>query len=355
MDQSVSKGASRKSYLDILRVIAILAVVLMHSTGFFDNTVQIHSVQWNCSIIFGSITRFAVPVFIMISGALMLNKESIDIKRLYSKNILRFVTAYLFWSIFYTIVYSFIPHYGSISIISIKNLISGTLKGGYFHLWYMPLIIGLYVALPLLHACLRSMRRELIGYWVLMSFLICFVLPQMREIEIVNYIFGEAIDHFNVGLWGEYLLYFILGYALDKYELPDRAYKAICVGGMICALFTIAAVWIPSAQAGNLVGILRMNNTPNVLWMSVALFLFVKKHSSRLKVNGYNRILSFLSELSFGVYFVHEFVLVELHDLFFRSSNAASAILVLFVTGTIVSYALIWMIRKVTRLSRYIT
>ena len=355
MMQTMPKENKRKHYLDVLRVISILAVLLMHSAGFFDDTVRNYCIQWNVSILLGSITRFAVPVFVMISGALMLSKESIDLKRLYSWNILRFFTAYLFWSLFYTFVYSFISYYGSVSIVSIKNLISGTLKGGYFHLWYMPMIIGLYVALPVLHHCVRGMRKEHVGYWIGLNFVICFVIPLLRRNGTFEHIFGETIDTLHVGFWGEYVFYFTLGYILDKYEMPETMYKTVCLAGIGCAVFTVLAVWFPSVRAGTLVDTFRMNNTPNVLLMSTALFVFVKKRISAYPKRSSNRSILFFSELSFGVYFVHEFILVEMHDLFFKESGTVSAILILFVATTAISYTMIFAIRKMAKLSRYIT
>lgn len=353
MDNKSVQSKERKVYLDLLRIISISAVLLMHSTGFFDNVVDAILPQWYIAIILGTVTRFAVPVFVMISGALMLNKDTIDIKRLYSKNIVRFAIAYLFWSFFYTIIYSFIPYYGSISIVSIKNLISGTLKGGYFHLWYMPLIIGLYVALPILHQCVRIMEEHQIRYWLVAGFLICFILPLVRKIPVVDHIWGESIDTFDGGFWGEYILYFILGYVLDRSMLSNKQCRPVYFAGIASALITVLLVLIPSIQTGTLIDVFRNNNTPNILVMSVSLFLFVK--NGCFEKARQSRMLPVLSNLSFGVYLVHEFVLVELYSACFVNSKSVGAILILFVASMVISYAIIWMIRRLKRLSNYIT
>ena len=89
-------NVKRKYYLDVLRICAISAVVLMHCAGFADNDVNPSSVLWNSAIIFNNITKYAVPVFVMISGSLMLGRTDISLKQLFQKYIFRLVTAYIF-------------------------------------------------------------------------------------------------------------------------------------------------------------------------------------------------------------------------------------------------------------------
>lgn len=64
----------RKNYLDVLRVIAIAAVIMIHVSASFVNFYN-SSLDFALGNIFDSISRLAVPIFLMISGALMLNEE----------------------------------------------------------------------------------------------------------------------------------------------------------------------------------------------------------------------------------------------------------------------------------------
>lgn len=344
----------RKHYLDILRIIAIFAVVLMHTSGLFDDNVDIVSMRWHVSVFFECLTSFAVPVFVMISGALILGKSKVDVKKLYTKNIVRFVTAYFFWSFIYTMVFSFIPYYGEISANSIKNLIAGTLEGGYFHLWYMPLIIGLYVLAPILHELIHKSSTENIYYWGILSFIICFIVPLCRNVPLFEHIFGESIDIFSNGFWGAYVLYFVVGYFLDNKEYSEKCCNLIYLLGIVSAVFTIFAVWISSCKSGELIYALRENNTPNVFFMSVALFVFVKQRLANFRTSKSEKIIMMLSTLSFGVYFIHEVFIVKFGPIVYEKTTSVMAIPIIFSVTIVLSYAITWLISKFKPISKYI-
>jgi surface polysaccharide O-acyltransferase-like enzyme len=106
---------ARSYHLDILRIIAIFSVLLMHTAGhtssFFQNSPQTFTYQFLS--IFDTATRFAVPVFVMISGALFLDSNKVlSTKKLYRKNILRLVIAFFFWSLIYVLFYWFLVFIG---------------------------------------------------------------------------------------------------------------------------------------------------------------------------------------------------------------------------------------------------
>lgn len=92
----------RKIYIDIIRVIATFAVIITHVCSFKWYGTDVNSFHWQCLNFFSSITRWCVPIFVMISGVFFLEPtKEIIIKKIYSKYILRIVIALLFWSVFY--------------------------------------------------------------------------------------------------------------------------------------------------------------------------------------------------------------------------------------------------------------
>lgn len=345
---------NRKYYLDVLRICAILAVLLMHSNGLFDDTVTSGNPLWILSIIGGSITRFAVPVFLMISGALLFAKETVSYKSLCKGNILRFVTAYFFWSFIYVMAFSFIPHHGDFSVGAIKNLLAETLKGGYFHLWYMPLIIGLYALAPVLHSLVHKTEEKILWYWMLLTFLLCFVAPLFRRIPLFEHIMGKSIDIFKVGFYGEYVFYFVAGYLLSKRKLPRSICSLLYLLGVSSAIITVCTTWILSAKSGELVSFLRENNTPNVMLMSVALFVFVQNKLTDAWSPKHPGILLFLSKYAFGVYLIHELILMELKSLIIPYIPELCLIPALFVATSVLSYGIIWLVGRIRPLSRLI-
>ena len=121
-------------YLDYLRAIATVSVIILHvaATGWLSY--DITSIEWNAINIYDSIVRWTVPVFLMISGALFLKKD-VSIKDLYIKYIPKMATVYMFWSAFYVFVEFFLfdPGYPISTPLIINRFIEG-----HFHLWYIP-------------------------------------------------------------------------------------------------------------------------------------------------------------------------------------------------------------------------
>ena len=90
----------RIRYFDHLRAFAILAVVILHVSGQNFRNIDIHSGDWFAMNIWESMSRWGVPVFAMISGALFLSSDY-TIERLLRKNVLRIVIAFFSWSTIY--------------------------------------------------------------------------------------------------------------------------------------------------------------------------------------------------------------------------------------------------------------
>ena len=345
----------RKYYLDILRICSVCAVVLMHSAGFFQDEVDPGSVLWLSAVLYSSITRFAVPVFVMISGALMLGRDTICVKRLFSKSILRLVAAYLFWAFIYTLVFSFFGYYeGKITTLSVKNLISGVLRGGYFHLWYMPMIIGLYVLSPVLKAFLSGADRDTMKYWLTAGFVICFCIPVVMNVGIIGEMFGESVELFSNNAWGVYVFYFILGYLLDQLDDVPLRPGILCVLGVAGGLISVLGTAALSVHTGVFQRTLIDNNALPILAISVALFVIVKRRCDRNWIPKHPQIITRLSQYAFGVYLVHELVLVAIHPYIVDRVPEICSIPVLFLVGMLISYLFVWGIDRVKPVAKYI-
>jgi surface polysaccharide O-acyltransferase-like enzyme len=99
-----NSAVKRIFYLDQLRALAIIAVVLIHVSLFYfvSSRIDIHSFNWFVSNVFYSMCRFCVPIFLMLSGILLLNKDYNFIEFI-KKRYKRVILPFLFWSIVYII------------------------------------------------------------------------------------------------------------------------------------------------------------------------------------------------------------------------------------------------------------
>ena len=78
----------REIYFDYLRIFAIFLVIGIHIAGINWHSSSANSITWKILNVYDSMFRCAVPIFIMISGALFLNQEKeLNIRRLFFKNI----------------------------------------------------------------------------------------------------------------------------------------------------------------------------------------------------------------------------------------------------------------------------
>ena len=134
----VTVSQNRIIYLDVLRILATFAVITIHVCSQNWNKVAPSSYEWNVFNFFSGISRWAVPIFVMISGTLFLdNRRNINIKKLYTKNILRIITAFIFWSLFYTIITNdfFEKDRGNIKLFTTSFI------EGHYHFFSIPVIV----------------------------------------------------------------------------------------------------------------------------------------------------------------------------------------------------------------------
>lgn len=229
----------RKVYCDYLRLVATFAVVFIHVAASNWSNVDVNGIQWQVFNIYDSLVRWGVPIFVMISGALFLNRD-VPIKNIYSKYVLRMVIAFVSWSLFYAILTTDTFQHGL--IYSLKSHI-GTLVTGHYHMWFVLMIIGLYMCIPFMKKIVSD--ETVMKYFLKLSFIFAFLIPWV--LKIVNDFVGSnnsmiqkmvtTIDSnlMNMGMSMVlgYSFYFILGYYLDRIEIKKDVRVMIYVAGIL--------------------------------------------------------------------------------------------------------------------------
>lgn len=94
-----TKDENRLLYLDILRIMAMFAVIILHISGQYWDEMEMFTYEWNILNIYDSCVRWSVPIFAMISGALFLGKDK-TIKDILCKNTPRIVSAFFFCQLY---------------------------------------------------------------------------------------------------------------------------------------------------------------------------------------------------------------------------------------------------------------
>lgn len=162
VNQTVNESVSRESNFDLLRIICAFAVVVIHVSAQFIGAMagnpqyvgmEFHDV-FN-STLWNVLSRFAVPCFVMLSGAFILaNNKNADFSFFYKKSLRKFFLPLLLFSFLYYL-YSNILIVGGHFLIQKPDVLSlgvffepllNWFKGApFYHLWYMYMLVGLYL------------------------------------------------------------------------------------------------------------------------------------------------------------------------------------------------------------------
>lgn len=141
---STNPQNKRRTELDILRTLAMIAVIVIHLCATTLKTIKVDSNLWlflNC--VHSSIT-WCVPVFVLISGYLFLKPEkAISIRDIYGKYIKHIAICFIFWSAVFQVFYYLFADSG----LNWKGIISEFLIGPY-PFWYLYMLVGLYMIVP---------------------------------------------------------------------------------------------------------------------------------------------------------------------------------------------------------------
>lgn len=350
----------RKVYCDYLRLIATFAVVFIHVAASNWSNVDVNGMQWQVFNIYDSLVRWGVPIFVMISGALFLNRD-VPIKNIYSKYILRMVIAFITWSLFYAIFTTDTFQHGL--IYSLKSHI-GTLVTGHYHMWFVLMIIGLYMCIPLMKKIVSD--ETVMKYFLKLSFAFSFMIPWLLKIlnDFIGYNNGTIqkivttidsnLTNMGMSMVLGYTFYFILGYYLDRVELEKKVRMMLYAAGVLGFIFTVVAdagLSIKTQVANsNYYG----NFEVNVLFEVVAVHTFFKYHT--FQNEKMNQFVVVLSKFGFGAYLIHTFIIESMGSILHfdtLSMNAWISVPVISIIVFVVSMGVSAVLNHIPVIKKY--
>ena len=301
------KSTGRVIYLDILKTIAIIGVLLIHITSRGYTCFEFLSFDYLVSVFLNSVVRFSVPVFVMVSGTLFLseNKE-IPVKKMYQKYILRIILTLIIFSCFYE-AFDIIAGYFSKGVFEkaqiekgISNLIN---LNTHFHLYYLYIIVIIYVLVPVIKVFLKSASRRNFEYLLGFLYLFAIILPFIKSI-FPDCIIGKGMTgQYIINLTYGMLFYFLLGHYFNKYPLSKKAENIIIAMGILASVLTFLLSAFETKIHGRFVGRYIESMTVNVSFMASGIFIFVKRISNYVKSG---KIFTLVSGASFLIYLIHD-------------------------------------------------
>lgn len=322
------KTQNRIYYLDVLRFIACLSVIMIHASSSYVMK-DIPSSNFWIGNIFDAISRIAVPVFVMISGALMLDKHYQYSKEKLIKHLKKMLVCFIFWSLFYVflfnIIFGVIINHQQFDLM--KNVVS--VFEGYYHLWFFYLIIGLYLIVPLLRLWVKDENKKHVQYYLVLALIFTYLLPEIISIgscfsdtfQKINVIFEEKLCLKYVG---GFTAYFITGWYLKNYDLKNR--KIVYLFGIFSILISIFGTYFLSVKMEEPVILLYKNITINVFLQSAMVFVFIKEKYNKLNICK-NKFIMCVSKYSLGVYVMHAMIVTIMYNVVFPRLGLDEALL----------------------------
>lgn len=346
--------------MDGARVIAMGAVVLIHvvapvvSGGHGEDLTH---PRWWLGNVLDSLSRTAVPLFIMISGALLLSPARTEGPgRFFRRRLLRICVPLLFWAAFYLGFRVVVRAEG----LGVRDAATEIARGlPYFHLYFLFVLLGLYLATPLLRVVISASSDRFVAG-------VCAGLLLLGAADQVATSFLSAGRPNAVTWFLPYLGYYVAGHLLQRRALPAGAVRVAGVAFAAATLVTAVGTWLLlgqedrwSATAGYLYGYL----SPTVLVASVAAFVLLRALPDHLPVRSGRRWSSTahrLSGLAFGVYLVHPALLwaygsmAPVQPYPSRAPALLVALTAQWFVVTAASLALTWVVLRVPLLRRVV-
>lgn len=335
---------SRVIELDILRILAVFAVILLHVSANVVLSSPYRSLDFTIGNFFDSVSRFAVPFFVMISGYFMLNEnKTFDLNKLLKK-VLKLFVILVVWSAFYAVVYDF------------HNFRFAFLQG-HFHLWYIYLVIGLYLLIPVLRLFVKIENRKFIYYLIILSLIFVFI-PRFLDLifapKLISKFFKKFIIFQNIG----YIAYFLIGWSFLNNIKSAKKYLPVfaLVSSLSFLLIFMGASYIPQKYYPSYT-IFYDNEALPVFVYSVSLFYTLYILVNKFINNFNDKIKNFIcncSSLTLGVYLVHVVFLQLYSNYFSVVLNKFLYIPICFFAITFSSFALTYILSKIKYVNKLI-
>ncbi len=380
---SLDKNPSHIGWVDILRIVACFLVVMAHCCDPFVGKFGADETEFLSGAFIGSFMRTCVPLFVMISGVLLLPVK-MDMGQFYSRRMKRVLIPLVIWSLITPFFYYFyLSNVESVNVglesVADGHTWSGTLNKLYTFvfnfnydtvpLWYLYMLVGLYLFMPIISGWVSNAKKKeiqiFLGIWVFTMFLpyIKMIAPEVGYTG--NYGSMELLGECPWNPYGTFyyfsgfLGYVVLAYYLVRYPFQWSWGKTLAValplfvGGYLITAFGFleAVASFVDTRVENGVVLVEPNWEKievlwyycgiNVLMMTFACFIVFQKISIRPKA-----WLSKLANLTFGIYLCHFFFVQVSYDWFYGNIALPPALIMLLmgISSFVMALVLSWIL-----------
>jgi surface polysaccharide O-acyltransferase-like enzyme len=342
---------------DLIRTLAIVLVILLHASNLTLEASSVPAGYWWTAVVYKSLALSCVPLFVMLSGALLLQPSKLNepIRVFLKKRISRIGLAFAFWSAVYLAWGFYVTHY-PVTLASVgQGILRGLFTGPYYQFWFIYLIVGLYLITPVLRVIVAHGSTRILQYLIVLWFLGVAIVPILQIAS------GLTLDS-TVFVIGGWVGYFILGTYLQKVKLCSSILYGALILGFV---WTIFGVWLMSYPLNSMGQNYFFFDylTANVIIGSAALFMILIKFRPDWPGNNStiaSRIVGAISKNTLPIFLFHVIILESLElgifgfKLSFTTLNPIIEIPLITVLTLFVTLGLVLLMRKVPVLKKLI-
>lgn len=291
----------RNITFDILRIIAAFAVIMVHASAYFV-AFDGGTTEFTVGNLFDSISRIGTLFFIMISGSLMLDEDKdFQVKKLICKNIKTLLLLIFFWSAVYSIIYEIIyPTIDNEEISFFYVFYAILFPRGHYHMWYLYMIIGLYMATPFLRTFIKKENKDLVLFFMAICLLTQFTpacLDALANIWSPAAYLADLIPKFSFDFFSGYIAYYVGGWYLTHIGITRK--KLFYFAGALSILITFVFTQFTQDFSNT-----YSENNLLIFTYAAALFLLLNQVLDSHPHED-SKLIRTLTQLSFGVYVIH--------------------------------------------------
>ena len=339
---------SNIQWLDTLRSLAILGVIVIHISSPAVNMNWNKNLEfWWIGNLFDCAVRFAVPLFLMLSGATLLTKEY-NLVDFYKRRFSRVLIPFLFWIVVYwiyrwsTLTAKLQPHEFRAILNWAANLFLQ--EGVSKHFWYIYMIVFIYLIVPFAGKWLRKLNvtavSNLLLLWVVLTFLL-----KSTPMNMYSWSGNYGSKFLGYFLYSGYL---ILGYYLMKLRTNFPKIRLFAAITFILTLtFSTVFTYYLSSKSQKLNLTMYNYLSVNTIIQTISVFILFKDLIIKNKIISW--ITRTISDYSYGIYLVHIIVISLFFDrgIYWKFTYPLISIPALTLAVLVCSFAIIFILRKI--------
>jgi surface polysaccharide O-acyltransferase-like enzyme len=285
-------------YFNVLKAIACVAVVVLHSFFGADGAFTGTETQHLISLSVKNCMTWAVPAFVMVSGALLLSpKKKTDYKKILSVYLVRMLLAILVFTAVFELVDVFISGRGSVGGYFLSLVKKIFTNGSWSHMWYLYMMAAVYLTLPVFKKITEAADKRDMLYLLAVSGGFLLLVPTVKTLT--NYDFP-----FYIFLWTCYPFYLFLGHALHSGIIKINRRISLALFIFCLALTAVLTVIADKKDLTGLSSLLSNYSSLLIAVCSGALFSFMSQLTYDTEGIFY-KIAGAVSSATFGVYLIH--------------------------------------------------